>query len=202
MQAYYYISKKEKEDVLNCGIKLSAKSDRSLSVDGYSKPCISTLLNPKDDIKKYKSTEYVCLRLELKDEYCYIANKELYGDEMLSNLYISSIVSSKNYVFGTYRMPECLIACTILPENIQVKNKIIDFPILYDNSVELYINNLVSEMKENYTHYEEISVGLFLDKLATIGEFDRLEKDDLIIYSNKHRQEVYTIKKYHIQKNG
>jgi hypothetical protein len=156
-------------------------------------PCISTLVNPKDDLANYKSSNLICLRIEIKDEYCFIANKELFGNENTIDLYSKSIVAPKDYIFGTYRIPECLITCTILPENINEKNKIMDYPILYDNSENLYINNLIYDMREKYKHYDEISLKLFLDKLESQGQFKKIENEDSIIYSNQ-AGEIYTIK--------
>lgn len=193
MLAYYYISTLNKEDSLNCGIKLSVNADRNVPINGYMTPCISTLLNPKDDLTNYKTSNFICLRIEIKDEYCFIANKELYGNKNTIDLYNQSIVAPKDYIFGTYRIPECLITCTILPENISEKNKIMDFPILYDNSENLYINNLIYDMREKYKYYDEISLKLFLDKLESQGQFKKIENEDSIIYSNQ-AGEIYTIK--------
>jgi len=186
MQAYYYIPIEEKEDILSCGIKLSVKADRIITInDTLTTFCISALLNPKDDLEKYKSYNFICLRLEIKDEYCYIANKDLLHIE---DFYEKSVTKLSDYILGSYSAPECLITCTILPESISIKNKVIDFPILYDNSRDLYLNNLIYDMKDVYNNYDEVTLGLFLENLCSNGKFKKIEKNDLSIYTGKSGQ--------------
>lgn len=194
MEMYYYILNNEKENALSCGIKLSVKADKKILINGYATPCISALLNPKDDLPKYKSDQYACLRIELKAEYCYIANKALCGSTETEELYAQSIISPSEYVFGTYRIPECLITCTILPDSISLANKAIGYPVLYNNSEELYINNLIEELKEKHENFNETIFNLFFHKLASKGQLKKLENGNLTVFSSP-TGEIYTVKK-------
>ena len=47
-----------------------------------------------------------------------IAEGALYDEENMS-LYESSLVPIREYRLGTYRKPECLIQCTLLPHQIE-----------------------------------------------------------------------------------
>lgn len=193
MDVYYYIDKNEKDDILDCGIKLSVKSDRKVPVGGYPTSCISTLLNPKDDLTRYDSKEHICLRLDLKPNYCYIADRTLYGSQKTLELYNRSVIPAADYIFGTFRQPECLVTCTILPESINVLNKAIDCPILYTSSEELYIQRLISEFRDKYDNFDEAVLQLFLSHLTGSGKFSRIEDRGMDIFVGKDG-EVYTIK--------
>lgn len=193
MEVYYYLPIEEKDSALTCGIKLSVKADRKVIINGYPTSCISTLLNPRDDLKKYKSNDFICLRININIDYCYIADKSLYNNKQAVDLYNQSIIPAKNYTFGTYRNPECLVTCTILPENIQVFNKIIGSPILYHNSEELYINNLIEELKETYPDFNEVILHLFFDYLAKKGEYKKVENNDITVYIAQNGK-VFTVK--------
>lgn len=194
MEVYYYIPVDEKEDALSCGIKLSSKIDKKVTVNNHPAPCISALLNPKDDMDKYTSDKYVCLRIEIKPDYCYIADKTLYGSEKTRELYSCSIISPLNYVFGTYRNPECLITCTILPDSIHLMNKAIDAPVLYDNSENLYINRLFDELQEENPDFNETALTLFFDFLSNNGDLTRIDNNNMLVYTSQTGK-VYTLKK-------
>ncbi len=194
MEVYYYIPVAEKEDALSCGIKLSVKAEKKVVINGYSTPCISALLNPKDDMSRYNSDRFACLRIELKPEYCFIADKSLYGSEKTRELYNRSIVSPMNYIFGTYRLPECLVTCTILPDSISLMNRIIDSPVLYDSSEKLYIANLVEKFNEDYPDFCETALFIFLDKLAGAGKLKKIESGNMAVFEGQDGK-VYTLKK-------
>lgn len=72
-------------------------------------------------------------------------------------LYYQSIIPLENYIYGMYRKPECLVFTTIIPDQISRFDKRIDIPLLIDNSLEFYINNLFELRKEGDN--------LFIDKL-------------------------------------
>ncbi len=193
MEMYYYIPNNEKENALTCGIKLSVKADKKVLINGYTTPCISALLTPKDDMPKYKSDQFSCLKIDLKPRYCYIADKSLHGIKETEDLYLRSIIPLSEYVFGTYRNPECLVICTILPENINPENKVMGSPILYNSSEEMYLINLIQQLRENHKNFDETILNLFFDKLAGNGQLKKLQNGDLMIFTGPYG-EVYTVK--------
>ena len=194
MEVYYYIPIKEKEDALCCGIKLSTKANRKAPIHGYDTSCISMLLNPKDHLDKYKSDEYTCLGIEVKPGYCFIADSSFYGNNETENLYIQSIMSQDKYVFGKYRKPECLVTCTILPDNIREISKVIDYPLLYNNSEDLYVNYILQDLKEKNLEFNDTILGLFFDKLYHQEKLSRIENHEFWIYTDTSGS-IFTIKK-------
>ncbi|MGE5329348.1 MAG: hypothetical protein ACM3KR_07565 [Deltaproteobacteria bacterium] len=185
MDAYLYIPSNEKTDALMCGIKLSSKADKTVEIKGYPTQCISALLNPRDDIKKYKSSAFSCLRIDVSSESCYIADKSLYGNKDLKELYSKTIIPPKDYIFGTYRNPECLIPRTILPENLSDADKPLGSPLLYQSSEELYINNLLENFREKYPDFNETILSLFIELNQKDWKLKRTINKDLLIFSNQ-----------------
>lgn len=194
MEVYYYIPIKEREDALSCGIKLSTKADKKVLINGYDTSCISMLLNPKDHLDKYKSDKYACLGIEVKSGYCFIADSSFFGNNETENLYVHSVVSPEKYMFGKYRKPECLVTCTILPDNIRELNKVIDVPLLYNNSEDLYVSYILEDLKEKNLDFNETVLGLFFEKLYGQGKLSRIENVEFWIYTDT-RGSVFTVKK-------
>ena len=194
MDAYLYIPSSEKANALMCGIKLSVKGEKTVLINGYPSQCITALLNPRDDIEKFSSSDYVCLRIDIKPENCYIADKSLFGSKELDSLYNKSIISPKEYVFGTYRRPECLIPRTILPENISVASRAIGFPVLYENSEELYVSNLLEKFRENFPDFNETIISLFVELNQKDWKLIKSTNKDLIILGNEDNGTYYTIR--------
>ncbi|MGE5472896.1 MAG: hypothetical protein ACM3UU_01605 [Ignavibacteriales bacterium] len=194
MDAYLYIPSGEKAEALMCGIKLSSRAEKTVVINDYPSQCISALLNPRDEVEKLKSADFVCLRVDINPENCYIADKSLYGSKELEELYAKSIISPKDYVFGTYRAPECLIPRTILPESLSVASKAIGFPVLYKNSEELYVNNLIEKFKEMYPDFNETIISLFIEFNQKDWNLSKIKNKDFYILANKEDEKYYTIK--------
>lgn len=193
MDAYFYIPVDEKDHSLSCGVKLSEKGSKKVNIDGYATMCISSLLNPKDIPGKYNSDRFACLRIDINPEHCYIADLSLFEENGPNNLYNKSIISPTNYVFGMYRKPECLIPRTILPDRLTLCSKVIDFPVLYESSEELYVNNLLEKLKDSDKNSSETILKLYFDKLSEQGSFKKVTIKNLNIYSNPNG-EVITVK--------
>lgn len=200
IDVYFYLQENEAENVLSCGLKLSEWFDKEVIIQGESRRCISALLNPKDDSEKYKSEKLRCLRLELAPEYCYIADGYLYrvaeNSPEVMDLYLRTITPAKEYVFGTYRFPECLVTSTIISEQIRLMDKRRDSPILYENSEDLYISNIIESYKEEHDDFNDILMYYFYSKLAEIGKVDKIvdSKNNLALFLNRDQGSVYSSK--------
>lgn len=131
---YYYVEKDKVSDCLKYGIKLSENFSQEITINGYLKQCFFALLNPKDDEYKYNSDNFECLKLEIPIENCRVFDNTL-KDGQPSCL---SSVELDKYIFGKFKHPEVAVTSSILPENISVLNKEIDFPVLFDNSRDLF----------------------------------------------------------------
>jgi predicted metal-dependent phosphoesterase TrpH len=90
-------------------------------------------------------------------------------------LYRETIVPLKDYIFGTYRLPECLVTTTVIGGNISVLNKNLDSPVLYTDSEELYINNILEYYKETGEDFSNSILYYFHLKLAELGKFKKIE---------------------------
>ena len=75
---YFYVNSSKLNETLRYGIKLSQNFLYNIPIKGVEKKCMVGLLNPKDEIHKFQSEEYVCLKLNLYPEQCYIINEDKY----------------------------------------------------------------------------------------------------------------------------
>ncbi|AEV70476.1 hypothetical protein [Acetivibrio clariflavus] len=201
VEVYYYVPQDKVRDSIECGLKLSQWYEKEVQIEFENKKCLCALLNPRDDMDKYKSPDYKCLRLELYPEYCYVADKSLYElglqhDEVMK-LYMDSIIPIKDYIFGMYRLPECLVTTTVIPEQISLLDKGLGSPILFNNSEELYINNLIEDFRQKYDDLNDRLLFGFFKGRATEGEMEMIEKDGnrFVAFIDKKTDRAFTVKK-------
>lgn len=176
---YYYVPAEEVENAVLCGLKLSKWYDREVPINGESKKCLTAFLNPKDDMEKYRSDRYKCLKLEILPKYCFVADRYLYlmglSNPAAMEMYYSSIMPVEDYVFGTYRLPECLVTSTVIGEYISVLEKKLGPPILFENSEELYLNNIMEAYQEKNTAFIDALLYCFYSRLAELGKLKKME---------------------------
>lgn len=135
MSIIYYYTKNENLPIyLKYGIRLSKNYDEEFNINGYKKPFFIGLLNPKDDIAKYTSNDYTCLKLDVLNNHCKVINYSL----QLNINEVTPYISLDEYKFGTFKNPCVLIDTSIISDKISIYNKIMDIPLLYDNSEEFY----------------------------------------------------------------
>jgi len=200
VEVYYYIPANEVSFAVECGLKLSTWYDKEVPIHGENKKCMSALLNPKDDMEKYKSTDLKCLKLEVPPNYCYVADKSLYEagltNDYVMGMYLDSITYAQGYMFGSYRMPECLVTSTIIGGSIGVLDKRIDSPVIVDSSEELYINNTIEKHRETYYDFNDTMLYYFYCKLVENGRFEKIEgeKQKIAVFVDKEFGKVYTVK--------
>lgn len=197
-EVYYYVKSEDALNITDCGLKLSTFHDKEVIIEGEKKQCFSALLNPKDDMELYDSSSFVCLKLQVNSEKCFVADRFIYetaGNQDIE-IYYKTIVPIEKYIFGTYRLPECLITTTILPGEARVLNKKMDSPILYTNSEELYINNILQELRDCNSKIDDSLLYLFLNTLAGMGKIKKIENqnDGLYIFKSDSGR-LYSIRK-------
>jgi len=175
LDLYVFIHKDRLEEIEDCGMKLSLWADRSISSNGEVKKYIASYLNPRDNMIKYKSPDYKVVKLEVEMKYCYVAegffmdfnSASLSGD----SLYKESIVPAKDYIFGMYRKPECLIAKTILPEEMNIqRDGALSFPLFYESSQSLYLSKLMESLREENQSFDDAALYYYFDNLARKGK--------------------------------
>mgnify|MGYP005844216767 CR=1 FL=1 len=194
MEVYYYIPAAEVSNAVECGLKLSRWSDREAFIDGDLKKCICGLLNPKDDAVKYNSRDLRCIKLEVPSNYCYVADRYLYlvglSNPKVMDLYTESVVPVEKYRFGSYRLPECLVTSTIIGGNVGVLDKRLDSPVLFGNSEELYIGNIIEAYKEMHDDFNDTMLYNFYCKLAEFEKVDKIEDNEkkIAVFIDKRNQ--------------
>ena len=200
VEVYFFMPVNEVDIAVECGIKLSKWFDKEVVIEGERRKCILALLNPKDDIKKYNSGEYRCLKLELDPKYCFVADNFLYqvglGSLDTMKMYTSSIIPLKDYIFGSYRLPECLVTSTVIAGRVAVLDKRLDSPVLYDNSEGLYMNNIFETYKEEHDDFNDAVLYYFYCKLAEVDKYTKTEDNDkeIAVFVDKTTGRVITIK--------
>lgn len=200
VEVYYYLPAAEADVVVECGLKLSRWADREIKMGGEVRKCISALLNPRDDMDKYRSSAFKCLKLEIQPDYCYIADRYLYEAGKIANaamdMYYGSVIPVENYMFGTYRLPECLVFTTIMSEQISFLSRGMDSPILYDNSEDLYINNVIETYREYHSNFNDCLLYNFYCKLAEIGKADKIEDREkkIAVFFDRKREKVFSVR--------
>ena len=139
---YFYVKSSKLNETLRYGIKLSQNFSHIVPIKGIEKKCMVGLLNPKDDIDKYNSDEFVCLKLNLYAEQCYVINEV----SLVIPPKDYEIQNIKDYKYGEFESPRVLFSCSILPEEIAILNKTIDEPLLFDNSKDLFYQIKIAKM--------------------------------------------------------
>lgn len=202
-EVYYYAKSQDISDIIDCGLKLSAFYDKEVEIEGEKKLCFAALINPKDDLALYKSDAHTCLKLQVKNNYCFVADRFLYETCLNSSndlsLYYKSVIPIEKYTFGTYRFPECLVTTTVLTGDASVLGKRMDSPILYESSELLYINNIIEEFREKFEGFDDYMLYYFFDKLAEMSEVDKIENGGNSIFIDK-KGKPFCIKKPDIDK--
>lgn len=200
VEVYFYLPSDKAGEIVECGLKLSDWYSREVRIDGDVKKCLSALLNPKDDIEKYKSSEYKCVKLELSPNYCFAADKYLYlagqNSPEIMEMYEKSVIPVKEYIFGSYRLPECLVTSTVIAGHISVLDKRLDSPVLFDNSEDLYINNILEAYKEEHDDFNDCLLYNFYSKLAEAGKVDKIEDVEkrIAVFIEKSSGKAVTVK--------
>lgn len=178
-EVYYYVKSDRVSDILDCGLKLSQFYDKTVLIQGEMRQCFSGLVNPKDDLRLYESDSHTCLKIQVKSSQCFIADRFVYEtcrypDKELE-YYYNTVVPIDRYRFGRYRLPECLITTTILDSDVALLDRIMDSPVIYRNAEELYINNILEDLKDQYQEIEDILLYHFFDRLAELKKIDKIE---------------------------
>ena len=197
VEVYYYLPVGEVENAVECGMKLSKWFDKEVEINGDTKKCITAFLNPKDDIEKYKSPDLKCVKLELESRYCFIADKFLYNVGMTFpkalELFNKSLIPIEKYIFGSYRIPECLVLSTIIAGQVEVLDKRLDSPVLFGNSEELYINKIVEAYREEYDDFNDAMLYSFYCKLVEAGKMEVIKDYEKKIAVFIDKDKNYTI---------
>lgn len=197
---YFYIPVEKTDDIVECGLKLSEWKDRDQETPWSCglQPCFCARLHPDDD-KRSRDSAYQCIKINIPAQDCVIADGDLHNLSMdypeLKQKYIDTMVPLNNYLFGSFRNPECLIFKTILGEQISVYGKGLDDPILYENSETLYVNNLLERFNDRYSGINQVLLYSFLLAQSQSGLIEGLYSNskELAYFFDKEANRHVTI---------
>jgi hypothetical protein len=194
LKVFYFTKIDSAEEVMDCGIKLNQYFEREITVNEFKKRFLLTYLHPADSTKFYDDT-YKAVKIKAPDDASYIAEGALYDEENMS-LYESSLVPIREYRLGTYRKPECLIQCTLLPHQIEDFDRRRDEPILYDCSENLYLNRVLYKVREEFSFFDDLALERYYDVLVEEGKYIKEECNRFNVYINNDDNEIITIRKW------
>lgn len=189
LESYIFVHKDYIDKIDGCGMKLSLWHDRHVILNGEECSYISSLLNPRDDMNKYRSSDYKVVKLKIDIKYCYIAEGFLYENnpefKKEASLYSKTIIPAKDYVFGMYRRPECLISKTIMPEEMSIAGNSLGFPLFYDSSENLYLNKIIQDIREANSNFDDFVLYYYFDSLARDGKIKKVlnEKAGVVAFT-------------------
>lgn len=200
VDVYYYVPAKMADHIIDCGLKLSEWFDREVLLEGETRKCISTLLNPRDDREKYKSARFRCLKIEVDPRNCYVADRFLHETGQFSDkaaeLYQKTVILAENYKFGMYRLPECLLSGTILTEQIRPVEKRLNNPVLFESSEKLYTSNIMENYREENDRFNDVLLYYFYNKLAEFKKIDKIEDKEkgMAVFFDKEQEKTFCIR--------
>ena len=152
MSTIYYYAKKEAIPVyLKYGIRLSKNFDKEFNINGYQKPYLIGLLNPKDDMNKFASMDYFCIKLDVLDSHLLVIDASKTDDNQM----MKEVTPIEKYVFGSFLKPRVLIDTSVISDKISLYNPVQDIPLFYDNSKDFFYQVQI-EKRLNELPLEEI----------------------------------------------
>ncbi len=143
---YFYVDSSRLEMIKKFGLKLSDNYSNTVPINGLDKRVFVGLLNPKDDLLKFNSSSFTCLKVFLYPEQCYVINEVA----LIIKQKEYNIIPLDEYIFGTFESPRVIFNTSILPEQIEILNKDIDEPTLFDNSKDLFYQIKIQEILETH----------------------------------------------------
>lgn len=186
---YIYVDKNKLDDCLKYGIKLSEFENRVLKLSNVSKRGIQAFLSPKDS-ELYLDDSYGCIRVISKNLTAIVFNKICENTSLIDNF----ICNIEDYRIGNYELPEAIICSSILPENLQLYNKILDKPLLVQNSREFYYEKCINEIMETdmFSKYELYQTLLILGDQKKL--FNVSKENNVKMYTDSISGKKYTKK--------
>ncbi len=145
---YFYVDSSKLNKIQNFGLKLSDNFSHTIPINGLPKRVFVGLLNPKDDMFKYNSKDYTCIKVDLYPDQCYVINEVKLIITPKDGDY--GLIHLSDDMYGTFESPRVIFNTSILPEQIEVLNDTIDEPILFESSKDLFyqikIHKIIDEM--------------------------------------------------------
>lgn len=186
---YVYVENNNIEKVVKYGMKLSEFANKILNISNLQKSGITAYLSPKD-ASFYFNDNYSCVKVSVDNLNCIIYNQICENTDILNDF----MCDVSDYKIGTFEDPVAFIQSTILPENIQIYNKLQDVPLIIENSKQFYYEKSINEMLENdnFSKYELYQLLLILGEQKRV--FKTKSSSNIKIYTDKISGKKYTKK--------
>ena len=184
---YIYINKNDVDTCLKYGIKLSEYSNKILKLQNMEKRGILAFLSPKDS-DLYIDENYECIRVNIKNLNTIIYNKLCENTPLIDEFYCDI----SEYSIGDYELPEAIICSSILQENLSIYNKILDKPLLVQNSREFYYEKSINDIldSDKFSKYELYQMLLILGDQKKVFKVEK--KENLKLYKDPINGKIYT----------
>ena len=186
---YLFIENDKVNDAVKYGMKLSEYVNKRLYTNPEKKG-ITAYLSPTDSID-YNDSNFTCLKVLTTNLNIFVYNKIFDNTSSINEF----ICDYSNYTIGSYEEPIAIICSTILPENLSIYNRIIDTPLVVENSKEFFYKKSIQEMLDNecFTNYELYQMLLILGQQKKIFEIFNVT-DKIKLYKSKITNIEYTKK--------
>ena len=184
---YIYLDKNVASDCLKYGIKLSEFGNKVLTLTDGEKSGILAYLAPKDS-SLYSDDNYECIRVNTTGLSAIVYNKVCENTDLIGN-YTKSI---EDYKAGDYENPEAIITSSILSDNLSHYNKILDKPLLVQNSREYYYEKCINEIMETdmFSKYELYQTLLILGDQKKVLNTEKYQ--NVKVYTDQVSGKKYT----------
>lgn len=184
---YIYLDKNVASDCLKYGIKLSEFGNKVLTLNDGVKSGILAFLAPKDS-PLYGNDSYECIRLNPTGLSAIVYNKVCENTDLIEN-YTKSL---EEYKLGDYESPEAIIMSSILSDNLSHYNKILDKPLLVQNSREYYYEKCINEIMETdmFSKYELYQTLLILGDQKKVLNTEKYQ--NIKVYTDQVSGKKYT----------
>ena len=144
-------------------------------------------LAPKDS-PLYGNDSYECIRVNPTGLSAIVYNKVCENTELIEN-YTKSL---EEYKLGDYESPEAIIMSSILSDNLSHYNKILDKPLLVQNSREYYYEKCINEIMETdmFSKYELYQTLLILGDQKKVLNTEKYQ--NVKVYTDQVSGKKYT----------
>ncbi|MDO4282132.1 MAG: hypothetical protein Q4D02_00705 [Clostridia bacterium] len=188
---FIYVENEKAQDCLKYGMKLSEYANKIIEINNIEKKGITAYLTPKDS-DLYDNNLFTCLRISTSKLNAIIYNRVFENNKDFLN---KSFCNCHDYQLADYEDPIGIIYSTILPENIFLYNKLLDLPLIVENSKEYFYDKCVNDLIENdkFTKFELYQTLLLLGEQKNIFKSEKIDHN-LKIYTDLISNKIYTKK--------
>jgi hypothetical protein len=105
------------------------------------------------------------------------------------------MIPLNDYIFGSIRRPECFVFTTVLSEQISLLGKVVDEPILYENSEILYVNNILQQYNDWYNEFNSVLLYSYLTSQEKNGVYRcyRSGNNNIAVFFDKETNKYISI---------